>query len=413
MTALAGDRAPPARGKAVSIGLLALCEVAALALWFSASAVVPSILREYPLSPLQASLFTSLVQVGFVTGTLASAVLGLADRLDPRRFFMLSTLVAAAANASILLVPPGSPWVYVARFVTGACMAGVYPIGMRMAASWADGDLGMLVAILVGALTLGSASPHLFNAFGGVDWRFTIAAASLSALAAALAINLVRLGPRHAAPRAFAPGLLAMAFRLPALRLANLGYLGHMWELYAMWTWLGAFLAASFQLNAAGFDPQVLARLATFVVMGVGGLAGCLAGGALADRFGRTALTMGAMAASGTCALTVGWLFGGSPWLLGALCLVWGVTIVADSAQFSASVTELSPPELIGTMLTVQTCAGFTLTLVTIHLLPVIEARVGWRFAFAPLAIGPYLGVWAMARLRAQPDAARLAGGRR
>jgi len=413
VTALAAGRPRMARGKAFSIGLLALSEVAALALWFSASAVVPSILREYPLTPLQASLFTSLVQVGFVAGTLTSAMLGLADRLDPRRFFMIATLVAAAANASILLVPPGSPWVLVARFITGACMAGVYPIGMRIAASWARDDLGMLVAILVGALTLGSASPHLFNAFGGVDWRFTIAAASATALAAALAINLVRLGPRHAAPRAFDPRLLAMAFRLPALRLANLGYLGHMWELYAMWTWLGTFLAASFQINAAGFEPQFLARLATFVVMGVGGLTGCLAGGWLADRFGRTALTMGAMAASGSCALAVGLLFGASPWLLGALCLIWGVTIVADSAQFSASVTELSPPELIGTMLTVQTCAGFTLTLVTIHLLPVIEGAVGWRFAFAPLALGPFLGVWAMARLRAQPDAARLAGGRR
>src|SRR5579872_3248100 len=198
VTALAAGRPRMARGKAFSIGLLALSEVAALALWFSASAVVPSILREYPLTPLQASLFTSLVQVGFVAGTLTSAMLGLADRLDPRRFFMIATLVAAAANASILLVPPGSPWVLVARFITGACMAGVYPIGMRIAASWARDDLGMLVAILVGALTLGSASPHLFNAFGGVDWRFTIAAASATALAAALAINLVRLGPRRA-----------------------------------------------------------------------------------------------------------------------------------------------------------------------------------------------------------------------
>jgi MFS family permease len=401
------------RGKAFSVALLALCQVAALALWFSASAVVPSILREHPLTPLQVSLFTSLVQIGFVAGTLTSAMLGLADRIDPRRMFMFSTAVAAVANASILLVPAGSGWVFAARFITGACMAGVYPIGMKMVASWASDDLGMLVAILVGALTLGSASPHLFNAFGGVDWRFTIGAASATALLAAAAINLVGLGPRRAAPRPFEPRYLAIAFRNPALRLANLGYLGHMWELYAMWTWIGAFLAASFAIKSGGQDPAFLARFATFVVMGLGGLTGCIAGGWLADRYGRTALTMGAMAVSGSCALAVGFLFGAPPVLLGAVCLIWGVTIVADSAQFSASVTELSPPELVGTMLTVQTCAGFTLTLVTIHMLPFVVAAVGWRYAFAPLAIGPFLGVWAMARLRAQPESTRLASGRR
>ena len=399
--------------KTASIILLALCEVAAMSLWFSASAVVPSITAEYPLSDFQISLFTSSVQAGFVLGTLVSAVMGLADRLEPRRFFMASALIASIANASILVIEPGSPLVYVARLITGICMAGIYPVGMKMAGSWAKGDLGLLVAILVGALTLGSAAPHLFNAFGGIDWRFTIMTTSAAGLFAALAINLVKIGPRQSATRAFSASQLALAFRDPALRLANFGYLGHMWELYAMWAWLGIFLAASFEINSGGYDPDLLARYATFAVIGAGGLIGCLAGGLLSDRYGRTTLTMAAMAISGSCALVVGFLFGGPPLLLGIICLIWGITIIADSAQFSASITELSEPELIGTMLTVQTCAGFILTLITIHLMPLLVDTVGWIWAFAPLSIGPFLGVWAMTRLRRHPDSVRMAAGQR
>ena len=401
------------RSKAVSIGLLAICELAALGVWFSATAIVPSVLLEHALTQTQVSMFTSSVQIGFVAGTLLSAVLGLADRVDPRFLFMVSAQVAAAANASILLVAPTAMWVYVARFITGMCMAGVYPIGMRMVASWAKNDLGLLAAILVGALTLGSASPHLFNAFGGVDWRFTILATSLAAAMAGFAVILVSLGPRHAVARAFCARDLAMALRAPSLRWANLGYLGHMWELYAMWTWIGLFLAASFRISSAGHDPDILARVMTFIVIGVGGAAGCLMGGWVADHYGRTLTTMTAMALSGACALAVGLLFGGHPLLLGLLCLVWGAAAVADSAQFSATVSELSDPELIGTMLTVQTCAGFTLTLLTIHLVPRLVEAVGWHFAFAPLALGPAFGVWAMARLRAEPDSPRLANGHR
>lgn len=381
--------------------------------WFSATAVIASIVRDHPLTPQQVSLYASAVQAGFVLGTLLSALLGFADRLDPRRYFMGSILVAAVANASMLLLPPGTPAVYAARFVTGMCMAGVYPVGMKMASFWAEGDLGLLVALLVGAVTLGSASPHLVNAFGGVDWRFTIAAASLSAAAAGILINLAPLGPRRVAAPRFTPAVAAMAVREPALRLANLGYLGHMWELYAMWAWIGAYLTASFASNAGGLDPVFLARAGTFGVVGLGGFLGCFAGGWIADRYGRTRLTMGAMAASGACAVLVGFVFGRHPLLVGAVAFLWGATIIADSAQFSASVAELAPPGLVGTMLTAQTCAGFLLTLATIHLMPVFVAALGWRYAFAPLAIGPALGVLAMARLRARPEAQRLAGGRR
>jgi MFS family permease len=396
-----------------SLALLAFCMVAALGLWFSASAVVPSLIAEYGLSPGRASMMTSAVQIGFVAGTLISALLSLADRLDPRRFFMASALIAAIANGALLLVAPTSDWVVVFRFITGMCMAGIYPVGMKVAVSWSRDDMGLLIGLLVGALTLGSAAPHLFNALGGVDWHFTIAAASLLALVAAGLVNLVRMGPKLAPAPPFTPSAALQAFRRPSLRWANLGYLGHMWELYAMWAWLVLFLDASFREVMDPGDASLWSRLSTFAAMGLGGGLGCLLGGAIADRYGRTTLTMGAMTASGCCALVIGFLFGAAPWLLILVSVIWGVTVVADSAQFSASIAELSPPEFVGTMLTVQTCAGFLLTLFTVHLVPPLAVAYGWHVAFAVLAAGPFLGVFAMSRLRAHPDASRLAGGRK
>lgn len=405
------QRATRTRGKAVSLTILLLAEVAAMATWFATTASLGSIRSQWNLSPFQEALLTSSVQAGFVAGTLMSALLSLADRTDLRTLFSASAFVAAIANGAILLFRPSHPAVPLLRFVTGMCMAGVYPVGMKLAATWAEGDLGRLIGMLVAALTFGSAAPHAIAAAGGLYWRAPVASAAASALAAAVLIRFAKVGPNHSIAPPLRPANALEAFRQPALRLANFGYFGHMWELYAMWAWIGAFFAASFSArysNRPPFDPH----LATFAVVGIGAL-GAFLGGYAADRLGRTLVTAVSMAVSGVCAAGIGFLFGGPPWLLMPVALLWGVSVISDSAQFSAAVTELSDRTLVGTMLTVQTCTGFLITLISIHLLPYAVDLLSWRYAFSLLAIAPFVGVLAMLRLRRRPEAAAMAGGRR
>ena len=401
--------------KAGSLAVLLACEVGAMAVWFASSAAAGRLQAEGGVTVGGAAWLASALQLGFVGGTLISASLSLADRFDPRRLFAASALTAAVATALLAGVAPIGAAALGLRFITGACMAGVYPVGMRLAVTWArrgaPSDLGLLIGLLVGALALGSASPHLLAAAPGLGWRTIYLAAAGLAAASGLGIGFAGLGPGMTRSGRADWTRMAQAWRQRPLLLANLGYLGHMWELYAMWAWLGAFLTASFRASGLS-TPALAAEAAAFAAVGAGAVGSGL-GGLLADRYGRTAVTTGAMAISAACALVTGWLFGGPAPLLIVICLIWGVAIVADSAQFSASIAELAEPGSIGTLLTAQTCAGFLLTMVSIQLVPVVVAAVGWGGAFSMLAVGPVLGCWAMLRLRAHPEAARLAGGRR
>ena len=383
-----------------------------MSLWFSAAAVLPALKAQYAISGSQAAALSSSVALGFVAGTLLSAILGLADRIESRRFFALSALVGAVANGVSIFLAPTSFLFVVPRFVVGACIAGIYPVGIKMAATWAMADLGLLVGLLVAASTLGNASAFLIAAFGDVDWRWALVASSALSIFGALLIQLFVSGPRHRQATTFRARYVLDAWRQRPLRLANLGYYGHMWEIYAMWAWIAAFAEASFRVSTPSIAAPFWAKLAAFAIFVVGAF-GCLAGGVLADRFGRTTVTIGAMLLSGSCAVLAGFIFGGPPWLLIGFFAVWGVTVVADSAQFSASVVELSDAERVGTMVTVQTCVGFLLTMVSIHLVPPINAAVGWHWTFLFLAVGPFLGAWAMYALRRDPASLKLAGGRR
>jgi MFS family permease len=398
------------RGAVRALALLAIGELFAMGLWFGVSAVAPQIAAEWHLSPGTTAWLTLSVQLGFVAGTLLSALLNLADVIRARHLLALTAFLAAIVNALLaaFVHTPGAA--IVLRFLTGAFLAGVYPPGMKLVATWFKKSRGFGLGVIVGALTLGKASPYLVNAFGSSHWRVNVGIASVVATLGAVVVALfVREGPYALPNQPFDFSQVTQVVRNRGVRLANFGYFGHMWELYAMWTWVPAMMRASV---AKSGDKPILAEIASFLVIGSGAI-GCVAAGRLADRIGRTVVASAAMAISGTCCIAIGALFGRSPIPLLILAAIWGATVVADSAQFSACVTELGDPRYIGTALTMQTCIGFLLTTVSIRMMPALVDRVGWQYAFAALAIGPALGIVAMMRLRGLPEAEKIAQGRR
>jgi len=392
-----------------ALAWLSVATLLGMTTWFSGTAVVRILRVEWQLSSGQAAWLTIAVQVGFVTGSLVVALTNLLDITAPRRVLIVSGIAAAACNAAFALSASPAP-AFVLRFLTGVCLAGVYPTGLKLMATWFREQRGTALGIMVGALAIGSASPHLLNGLGGLPWRAVVLGTSVcSAFGSLIAWLGVHEGP-FPFPRArFDPRRIGAAFREPGLRLAGLGYYGHMWELYALWGWFEVFLADS--LERAGHPSRALASLGAFATI-TAGFGGAWWAGTLADRWGRTTVAGGAMIVSCACCLVAGFTYGGPFPLVLALGLVWGASALADSAQFSTMVTELSDPSSVGTALTVQLAAGFLLTTATLWLIPVVRDAWSWRWAFALLAPGPLLGTLAMARLRARPEAARLAGGR-
>ena len=388
-----------------------MCVVLTMTTWFSATAVIPQVREAWRLSDTLAAWLTIAVQVGFVIGAVGSSLIGLADIVPPKRLMIAGALGAALANVCILWTDSVSIAIAL-RVATGVFLAGVYPPGLKLIATWFVTGRGIALGVLVGALTLGSAAPHLMNAAGGLHWQTVIVATTVATLSGALLIAwLTHEGP-YPFPRAvFSAAQARHAFANRAVLLASLGYFGHMWELYAMWAWFLVFARAA--LAAQGASGDSTASIVTFAVIATGAL-GCVVGGVLGDRWGRTLTTALMMALSGGCALGAGFVFNGPAWLFIAVSLLWGFAIVADSAQFSTMVTEVGDPRYVGTALTLQLGLGFLLTIATIWLLPLAADRMAsWQWVFLILVPGPLLGIAAMLRLRRLPEAVKIAAGRR
>jgi MFS family permease len=387
---------------------VSIAAVLANSTWFSATAVVPALTRDWQLTAADAAWLAVAVQIGFIAGSAGSALLNLPDRLEPRRLMAAAAAAAAVFNAE-LLAAGGLATALPSRFMVGVAIAGVYAPGVRLVATHFDRRRGLAAGVVVGALTLGSSMPHLVRGLAEVPWQATIAATSALALCAVPAILPVRVARAGAAPPPLDLGAAWRTLRERPLRLGSGAYLGHMWELYAFWAWLPMFFAAS-RVVAPG---RLEAGLVAFAAIGVAGLAGCVVGGLLADRVGRTATTSAAMLASALCCMLSPIAFAAPTVILIAVLMVWGGAVIADSAQFSAVVTELAEPDYSGSALTLQLALGFALTVASIRLVPLFADIAGWRFALLPLGAGPLLGTAAMLRLRGLPASCRLAGGRR
>ena len=368
-----------------------------MATWLSASAVVLPLGSAFGIAAEDRGWITGAVQLGFVAGAITSAAIALADWIEPRTLIRMGIILSVAANAAIVLVHSAT-LLLALRFATGAGLALVYPPSVRLLTAWFTQSRGLVTGIAVGAITLGTFTPHLLSS--DLPWRNVLLIASALALLGVPVISLVPSPPSFLCAAQLDLRAVPRVLANQRVVLADVGYWGHMWELYAVWAWAPLFYTASLARDGVKAHSWI-----AFLAFGVAGAAGCVLAGFIADRVGRATVAGIALFVSGAISLSIGFAFGANPIVLTIIFLVWGCSVVADSAQFSAAVTELAEPQYVGTALTLQMGIGFLITLGTIWLVGALQATVGWRFAFTALALGPAIGVGAMIALRRRASA--------
>ena len=395
------------------LAFLSIATVTSLAVWFSTNAIAPALETERGFSSGDITWLTIGVQLGFVVGTLVISITNLSDLINTRLLFAISAVLAGVTNAALVFMPGGFAAALVLRVMTGIFLAGVYPPGMKTISGWFRSGRGIAIGTMIAASTLGSGSPHLLRSLFTAQWELTMYLSSaLAALAGGITYFLVKDGPFDVPASKFNPSYLLVTLKIRSTRMVLFGYLGHMWELYAMWAAIPTFLAAVFGTRSLFGDSLDLASFVTFLVF-VSGAIGSVVAGYYAERIGRTATTSLAMAISGGSALFIGFLPLDWELVITVVALVWGAAVIADSAQFSTALTELCDEAYRGTALSFQTGLGFLLTIIPIRLVPILSDWVGWGLAFAVLGIGPALGIAAMLRLRSMPESMACALGRR